>query len=407
VKILVLTSLYPPYNMGGAEKSVSLIARGLVRRGHQRQDVLDGVRVTYLPLLNVYWPFVEGVQHSKVAKLTFHTIDTLNVGMAAAVGRIVAAERPDVVLSNNVVFLSTLVWRTIHKAGIPLLHTFRDFYLLCPTSLMFRNGKPCAGQCLDCRPFAWPRRVMSRYVDGITGVSQFMIDRHLRFGLFPNALVLPPILSAVDVPPELPAREAVAPGVPMRFGYIGRVSPDKGVDLLLDGLQTADPRRWSLKIAGRGSSDYIAHLRQRCADLPVDIMGFTPSADLYRVVDVVAVPSIWEEPLPRTLLEAFAYGLPVLGSTRGGIPEVLKSGETGYLVDLDKPGDMAAAIARIIDNRDEAHAFGQAGRMLVSTRTDDAVAADYEASALKVLAWRQFRTAAAPARQTPAVRTAP
>ena len=398
MKIMVLSTLYPPDLLGGAEKSVALIAAGLAALGHDvsvltlhnastsTETVQDGVTVLHRPLRNLYWPFTRGERHGAFARMTFHLVDSVNVMMARTVGEAVRRYRPDIVLSNQLSCFSTLSWKAIHEAGIPILHSFRDFYLLCPKTTMFRNGKRCERQCADCSVLAYPRRRMSHYVNAVTGVSQFMIDRHREFGLFDNALFLPSILSAVRTPASLSARRLAAPDAVRHFGYIGRVEEEKGIDLLLDGLMALPPDRWKLSIAGAGSAAYREHLLKRCAGLPVQFLGFVPDTVFYASVDVVIVPSIWEEPLPRTVLEAFAHGLTVIASTRGGIPEVVRAGETGYLVDLDKPEQMVAAITRAVDEPMEGRILGENGRQIVLARTEAVVAEEYEAAIHRVLA---------------------
>ena len=93
------------------------------------------------------------------------------------------------------------------------------------------------------------------------------------------------------------------------------------------------------------------------------------------------------------MLEAFGYGLTVIASDRGGIPEVVRPGETGYLVDLDRPEQMAAAVASAITTPMEGRAYGLNGRAVVVRRTEAQVAADYEAASLQVLDHARHRKA--------------
>jgi glycosyltransferase involved in cell wall biosynthesis len=397
MKIMVLSALYPPNSPGGAEKSVALIAEGLAAGGHdvsvvtlhdestETETIEEGVTVLRRPLRNLYWPFSPEDRRSVPARMTFHLMDTLNLPMARTVSELVRRRQPEIVLSNQIVCFSTLSWKAIREAGVPILHSLRDFYVLCPNSKMFRNDKPCNKQCADCRVLAYPRKRMSRHVDGITGVSQYMIDRHRACGLFPSALYLPPILSAVTATAVVSARLTAAPEPVRHFGYIGRVTPEKGIDRLLDGLLSLPPERWKLLIAGTGPDTYLEHLRKRCAGLPVGFLGFVPDSRFYSAVDVVVVPSIWEEPQPRAVLEAFGRGLTVIASARGGIPEIVRPGETGYLVDLDNPQEMAAAIARTADQPMEGRAYGEAGRRMVVARTRARVAEDYENASRQVI----------------------
>ncbi len=397
MKIMVISTLYPPNLLGGAEKSVALISEGLAARGHQvailtlhdqsvETDTVErGVMVHRRRLRNFYWPYPSDDGRAVLPRIAFHMLDSLNVFMARTVGETLRRHRCDIVLSNQLSSFSVLAWRSAHQAGIPILHSLRDFYLLCPKSTMFREGKPCARQCLDCRVFAYPRKAMSQYVNGVTGVSQYMIDRHRTAGLFRNALSLPSILSAVRVPASVSPRLSAAPEPVRHFGFIGRIQPEKGLDLLLDGLLTLPRDCWRLLIAGHCCPAYLAHLQRRCADLPVSFLGFVPDTDFYAAVDVVVVPSIWEEPQPRTVLEAFAHGLTVIASARGGIPELVKHGHNGYLVDLDHPEELAHALSRAVYHPMEGRAYGENGRRSVAVRTEATLARDYELACRQVI----------------------
>ena len=334
---------------------------------------------------NIYWPWRVEERHDAVSRTLFHVTDSLNLLMAGAVKEAVRRFSPQLVLSNQMSCFSALSWRTLRLAGVPALHSLRDFYLLCPRTTMFRDDRRCVTQCASCNVLAYPRKLMSQHVAGLTGVSEFMIDYHRRRGLFEKALVLPAILSAVRPPASVPARLTAPPEGIRHFGYIGRVEPEKGLDLLLDGLLTLPAGSWRLSIAGTGSVVYREALQARCAGLPVEFLGFVPAETFYSVVDVVVIPSIWEEPLPRAALEAFSYGLTVIASDRGGIPDVVRPGATGYLVDLDEPAQMAAAMLRATQVPEEGRGFGARGRDLVVSRTQAVVAADYEAASEQVI----------------------
>ena len=78
--------------------------------------------------------------------------------------------------------------------------------------------------------------------------------------------------------------------------------------------------------------------------MPVDFVGFIQPKELFDQIDVLIVPSIWAEPLPRTILEAYAAGVPVIGADSGGIPDLIGTDNTDWLY---PPNDAAALKARM------------------------------------------------------------
>jgi glycosyltransferase involved in cell wall biosynthesis len=99
-----------------------------------------------------------------------------------------------------------------------------------------------------------------------------------------------------------------------------------------------------LRIAGTGEVEYVRALRERCRDWPIELIGKVSPAAFYESIDVTVVPSLWHEPLARVIFESFAHGVPVLASSRGGSPELVVPGKTGWLFDPSEDGALERAI---------------------------------------------------------------
>ncbi|HEX7126918.1 MAG TPA: glycosyltransferase family 4 protein [Thermodesulfobacteriota bacterium] len=386
-KVLLCNTLYHPNVLGGAERSVQLLAESLVERGHaavvvslgreraRRTDEVRGVRVHYLPLRNLYWPF-GGPAPAAARRALWHALDSYNPRMAAEVGAVLDEERPDLVHTHTIAGFSAAVWRAARQRGLPLVHTLRDQYLLCPRTTMFRNGRDCETPCLSCRAYAWPRRRLTAQVDVVTGVSRFILDRHLGRGYFTDArrAVVYNACRPPARPPDAPV--GARPG-PLRIGYLGRLHPSKGVDRLVQAFCSIEPGAAELWIAGTGRPDDEAALRAG-AGTRADVrwLGFVEPEALLAAVDLLVVPSLWHDTAPRVVLEAFAHGVPVVGSTRGGIPELVAEG-AGWLFDPDDPGALAAVLRRCIERRDRLAAVGAAARAHATRFSPEAVTAAY------------------------------
>jgi glycosyltransferase involved in cell wall biosynthesis len=113
-----------------------------------------------------------------------------------------------------------------------------------------------------------------------------------------------------------------------------------------------------LRIAGTGDAEYVGHLRDRACGLHVEFPGKVSPGAFYESVDVTVVPSLWHEPLARVIFESFAHGVPVIASSRGGSPELVIPGRTGWLFDPDEPTALEQALAA--SSRELEHEAGTA-----------------------------------------------
>jgi len=356
MKILLVSSLYTPYVLGGAERSVQMLAEALLKLGEEvlvatlapaaesRTEEVNGVPVHYLALQNFYWPF--GNQDSaRPLKPIWHALDSWNFRMAKSLGALLDRESPDVVHTNSIAGFSVAAWSVVKKRRLPLVHTLRDYYLLCPRSTMFRNDRNCRKICTDCRFYASPRRRATQLIDAIAGNSQFMLDRHHQYGCFTTTKVQRVIYNSWNVRPDASPTERAA-DTPLQLGYLGRLHPTKGIELLLKAVSRQAAHDCEIWIGGHGTPDYEADLRSSWTQPYVHFMGFVPPASLFKKIDVLVVPSLWHEPLPRAICEAYVHGIPVIGSNRGGIPEVIEEGRTGYVFDPSQPASLDSAIER-------------------------------------------------------------
>jgi glycosyltransferase involved in cell wall biosynthesis len=358
MKVLLLNALYTPYLLGGAERVVQSLAEGLADAGHEpivittapqkgnRLDQVNGIKVYNIGLRNVYWPWGR-VDKPKALKLLWHTLDTYNPWMAREVARILDAEHPDVVHTNNLAGFSPLVWQRVKERAVPLVHTLHGSYLLCPRTTMFRDGKNCEKQCAVCRPFALPRERLCDAVDVVVSVSRFTLERHTKLGVFAGTPEKRVIFNACHMQPSVLSSDARP--LPIRFGYLGLLDPTKGIDVLLASVTQLPRATWSLDVAGEGPTAYERYLRSQYEKPPVRFWGRSRPELFFPSIDVLVVPSIYNDPLPTVIIEALTWGVPVIGSTRGGIPELVADGHTGFLFDPDRPGDLLTKMQRYID----------------------------------------------------------
>jgi glycosyltransferase involved in cell wall biosynthesis len=148
--------------------------------------------------------------------------------------------------------------------------------------------------------------------------------------------------------------------------FVGRLSREKGVDILLDAMRSF-PGHPRLVIAGDGPLK--AELQQQAAQdgTPAEFMGWVGPSDLPALVaraHVQVVPSR-SEPQGVVVIEALATGTPVIGARVGGIPEMVHDGETGWLVAPNDPAALRVAISEALTDRERVAAMRDRARRSV------------------------------------------
>lgn len=341
MRILQINTLFAPRRFGGAEVFLERLALELDSRGHEvlvaclspepARTAVGSVDVHELPLRNVYWPF-DGQRKSAFRKLVWHGRNSYGAGSAADIERLIRREQPALVHTHNLAGITTTVWKIAHSHGIPVVHTIHDYALLCTSHTMFRKERNCTSPCAGCRVLSYPKRAHSQFVSAVVGVSGFVLDRHVENGYFTKAErhVIP------NGTPQAAAGEENAVGKPsatLRVGYLGRLAPSKGIELMLESLAPLAPERCEILVAGAGEPAYEAELKHRFAKEGVRFLGHVPARDFLASIDVLVVPSLWHEPFGLVLCEAIEAGVPVVAAAVGGIPEVVQHGRCGLLFD--------------------------------------------------------------------------
>ena len=345
--ILHVNSLYHPNVVGGAERSVQALTEAQVQRGltpivaslspsrRARQEFVNGVEVHYLPLQNCYWPFTTKPR-PRALKPLWHALDAFNPLMASSVRRLIASRRPALMHTHNLTGFSASVWQVARDARLPVVHTLRDYSLLCPAATMFYGGQNCGAQHLSCRLYSLRRMRLSNTINAVTSVSRFTLDRHLAAGAFALVGTREIVPNFVAPAPIEHATRAEA-SRPFTFGYIGQIVPVKGVDRLIDAFPLRRAGECELLIAGEGDENYVRSLRDRAKDKQVRFLGRKTPEEFYPLLDMLVVPSLWHEPFARVVIEAYSFGVPVIASNRGGSPEQVEHNVTGFLFDPARP----------------------------------------------------------------------
>jgi glycosyltransferase involved in cell wall biosynthesis len=387
MKILYINSLYSPDILGGAEISLKLIVEGMKARGHEvvvlalsptqgmKSEQIDEVTVYRADLKNSYWPYSKAKKNT-LSKLTWHFKDQSNTQMADVVSAILDREDPDIVSCHNLAGWSAAVWKPMAERGIPIVQVLHDLYLLCPNSNMFKDEESCEVQCLSCKVLRIRHAELSSQVAAVVGISNNILERFLSFGYFSNA-TKQVIYNTREIPlSPFPATRKKNQAI--RFGYLGTLSKVKGLEWLIEQFNLLNFEA-SLYIAGKGEESYEKHLKEVAGDAQIKFVGYVDSNEFFKTIDVLIVPSLWEEPLGMVAIEALAHHLPVIANKRGGLQETVKDGVNGlYCNDQDR-NSLSEAMQKLYDQPELHHTFSQAARESVAPILDsDRLIGEYE-----------------------------
>jgi len=286
--------------------------------------------------------------------------------------------RPDVAHLHNIAHqISPSIIGVLKKSGVPLVQTLHDYKLACPSYLMLAGGEVCDAcvsgnlcnvvlkRCVRGSTLAsfvsLLEAVVHRAARTFSAVDAFLCPSNFLMGVMKRAGI--PEAKLFHVPLFLDAG-SYAPCYDGSdyFVYVGRLSQEKGLGHLLEAKRKVK----SIRLVVAGEGDLMAELRELASGDPgVSFTGFLPGrelADVWRGSSFTVVPSVCYENFPYAVLESFAYGKPVIASRIGGIPELVREGENGLLVEPGDANGLADRIDWLAANPGEAARMGRAAR---------------------------------------------
>jgi len=358
MRILHLSSLYPPHILGGCELSVRDLAEEQVKMGHtvgaacverqaESKTVINGVTVFRMFHNNDFW-IEDGDGHSSHERRMQKLKQQWNFNVESQFDTILADFKPDLLNTHSLLDVPTLVWRAAARRKIPIVHTICEYDLICGNAAMFKNGENCDHIHLGCKVVNFSKKFTQRHIGGVASVSQETLKIHTDNGFFHH---LPEDMRrviyyscSVEGGDPVARAQIDRSDRPLTFGYIGRINTEKGVGTMVDAFRQIGHANWRCLVAGKALDDSVERFKAKAGDLPIEFLGFQKAKDLYDKVDVLIVPSIWAEPSPRTIYEAFFMKVPCIGAASGGIPELIGDHQPNYLF---KPGDADELAQRI------------------------------------------------------------
>lgn len=366
MRVLLVNSYYYPEILGGAEVSVQKLAEGLTATGvlcdvlctaaSDADDVMSGVSV-HRRRMRVVKRSNEDLPLGLPRKLRSRAERLYNAKNVGILEAVVDAVRPEVIHTNGLYDISPVVWRVAKARGIPLVHTLRDYALVCPRStLVTRANARCEHPHVLCRAYARANLLMSTWVDAVTAPSEVTLRAVCERGLFPRAItrVVP---NAIEVDTGLSFGEVSrrrpdpSPEHPLTFVFLGTLSEKKGVLWLFEAFERL-PLAARLLIAGQGELQDLVRRRAE-EDERIRYLGFLDEDEVRDVLagcHVLVCPSLWDEPFGRVVLDAYRAGMPVVASRMGALEALVRDERTGLLVEAGDVRGLAEALGRYAAN---------------------------------------------------------
>jgi glycosyltransferase involved in cell wall biosynthesis len=288
--------------------------------------------------------------------------------------------QPDIAHAHNIYHhISPSIFTALKNRGIPTVLTLHDLKIACPAYKMLSADGICE-RCNGGKIWnvvqhkcikgsyalsalimleAATNKFIGSYSNGVCRFivpSRFFLEKFVEWG-FPRE-------KFVHIPNFVNVDRLTPSGIPGRhFVYFGRLSTEKGLETFVRAVAHSQTKA---KIIGTGPEE--ERLRQLASIVGADIefLGYKSGEALFnciRSARAVVVPSEWYENAPVSIMEAYALERPIIGANIGGIPELLKAGETGALFQPGNVEELSERLLQMASRTDaEVHNMGRAGR---------------------------------------------
>lgn len=363
-RFLILSSVFPPNVIGGAEMSGANLAHWLKEQGadvgvlttaKRPKEAHDCREIDGLKMWSVWMPRPYPKFYYATAKWwqkpIWHLQDHIDPRNRILAGHVMDVFKPDFIHIHVLQGLGYNILAEIAKRHIPTTFFLHDLGMACFRMAMFKNGRACSGHCLPCKISSAYKLHCARQIPFLEFVSPSRANLEILAKYFPVKQWPSAAIMNVNRHPSPTVSRTESEHV--RILYVGRLHVIKGTDVLLEAANNlASIYAFTLTIVGSGPDE--AKLRETYGRLPwCKFTGFVTQQDISNHIvnsDVLCIPSIWAENSPGVVIHALGLGLPVIGSDKAGIPELVEHRKNGLLV---PPGDTAAwqnALAEILEN---------------------------------------------------------
>lgn len=376
---------------GGAEVFYHHVGRVLEAHGHHVAYFSSAEEGCDSPWAD-YFPHAADYSSGGLLQraLTFPSI-VYSVEAKVSMTRLIADFKPDIIHTFAIyVKLTPSILNAAREAGIPVVMSCNDYKHICPNYKLFHHGRLCE----DCKEGKFYHAALNRCchnsivysvassieayahnwmniyrknVHTFLFASKFMAHKTEEFwggNSFRWRLLRNPY----------EARKYSVSNVVGDYAlYFGRLIEEKGVNVLLDAVALA--RDVPLIVVGDGPDlEKLKNYAKAHGLSQVKFVGAKWGEELDQILHgcrFVVVPSLWHENFPYVILQSFAKGKPVIGSNRGGIPELVAHGERGLVYEATDVSALADSMLRLMADERQARQMGMAAKRYADAEYND------------------------------------
>jgi glycosyltransferase involved in cell wall biosynthesis len=327
--------LFTPGPLGGAEKIVAFGIRGLLEEGI---DVsLWVIKEERVP--HVTDTFIELLQDIGICSRLFSSLKIFDRRLLSNLRRALSDSKPDIIHAHG--FKAAFYGKLAAHASSALIIT--------------HHGK--SAHTIKVRFYEFIEDQVMKRSNAVIAVSQDMKRKLLKAGIRESKISVVENFLTTKI---IKAQSKSTSNIELLF--VGRLSPEKGCNILIESIKILEKEKISLTSLGDGIEK--VNLEKKVRDLQLEsivhFFGFKQNVNEYMASsDAIVMPS-YREGQPLTLIEACCMGLPVVASNVGGIPDLINENENGYLCPPGDSNQLANALKQLLVNIDTLKANSQA-----------------------------------------------
>lgn len=282
--------------------------------------------------------------------------------------------KPDIAHIHNIYHqISPSILTALRKAQIPIVMTVHDFKLMCPNYIFYTQGKICE-RCKKYRYYNcvlhkcvknsylaskinmiemyWHRflKIYKKNIDLYICPSQFVKDKLIDFGFNKDKITVLPhfIKQSSNIEQNYYSDNYIL--------YFGRLSKEKGVNILLEAAKELKYKDIKVKIAGTGPAEkeLKGYVKEQGLEKVVEFLGFLEKDKLNKAISsslFTIMPSLSYETFGLSVLESYMQKKPVIASNLGALPELVLEGKTGMLFQSENSTDLALKIKSMLSDK--------------------------------------------------------